>query len=69
MAELETDIPLPQAAVRILVEAGLMHPPDRVAPTPPDPIPQEERLALAEGLSQAPGRPQSEIVIEDRGER
>jgi hypothetical protein len=69
MAELETYIPLPQAAVRIQVEAGLMRPPDRIAPTPPDPIPQEERLALAERLSQAPGRPLSEIVIEDRSER
>jgi hypothetical protein len=58
-----------EAAIRILVEAGLMRPPDRVTPIPPDPVPQEERLALAERLSQAPGRPLSEIVIEDRGER
>ena len=56
-------------AIRILVEAGLMHPPDREAPPPPDPVSREERLALAKRLAEAPGKTLSEIVIEDRGER
>jgi len=57
------------AVVRILVEAGLMHPPDREMPPPPDPVSEKERQDLAERLSQAPGKPLSEVVIEDRGER
>ena len=56
-------------AIRILVEAGLMHPPDRETPPPPDPVPEQERLALAKRLAQAQSKPLSEIVIEDRGER
>jgi predicted DNA-binding antitoxin AbrB/MazE fold protein len=55
------------AAIRILVAAGLMRPPERGAP-PPDPLSEEERRALAERLAQAPGKPLSEIIIEDRGE-
>ncbi len=52
-------------AVRVLVAAGLMRP--RPSVIPPDPVPAEERRALAERLSQAPGQSLSEIVIEDRG--
>ena len=55
------------AAIRILVEAGLMRVPDRQASPPPDPVPEQERRALAESLAQAPGRTLSEIVIEERG--
>jgi len=36
---------------------------------PPDPVPEEERRALAERLARMPGKPLSEIIIEDRGER
>jgi len=54
-------------AIRILVEAGLMHAPDRQVPPPPDPVPEQERRALAESLTQAPGKTLSEIVIEERG--
>jgi predicted DNA-binding antitoxin AbrB/MazE fold protein len=57
------------AVIQILVEAGLMRPPDRDTPPPPDPVSEKERLDLAKRLSQAPGKPLSEIVIEDRGER
>ena len=58
-----------EAAIRILVAAGLMQPPDRESPPPPDPVPEEERRALAERLALAPGKPLSEIVIEERGEQ
>jgi predicted DNA-binding antitoxin AbrB/MazE fold protein len=58
-----------EVAIRILVEAGLMRPPDREMPPPPDPVSQEERRALAARLAQAPGKRLSEIVIEDRGEQ
>jgi len=56
-----------EEAIRILVAAGLMRPPQRGTP-PPDPVSEEERRALAERLAQAPGKPLSEIIIEDRGE-
>jgi len=55
------------AAIRILVEAGLMRAPDRQVPPPPDPVPEQERRARAESLTQAPGKTLSEIVIEERG--
>jgi len=55
-------------AVRVLVAAGLMRPPKTGTP-PPDPVPEEERRALAERLARMPGKPLSEIIIEDRGER
>ena len=56
-----------EAAIRILVAAGLMRPPER-GTLPPDPVSEEERLALAERLARAPGKPLSKIIIEDRGE-
>jgi predicted DNA-binding antitoxin AbrB/MazE fold protein len=56
-----------EAAIRILVSAGLMPPPQPGAP-PPDPVSAEKRHALAERLAQAPGKPLSELIIEDRGE-
>ena len=56
-----------QEAIRILVAAGLMRRPERAA-TPPDPVPEKERRALAERLGRAPGKLLSEIIIEDRGE-
>ena len=56
------------AVIRILVEAGLMRPPPQSAPLA-DPVPEQEREALAERLSRGKGKLFSEIVIEDRGER
>jgi predicted DNA-binding antitoxin AbrB/MazE fold protein len=57
-----------EAAIRILMSAGLMRPPQRGTP-PPDPVSEEKRQALAERLAQAPGKSLSELIIEDRGER
>jgi len=54
--------------VRLLVAAGLMRPRPRIDTLPPDPMSEAERSALAERLGRAPGKPLSEIVIEDRGE-
>lgn len=54
-------------AIQILVAAGLMTPPKKGTP-PPDPVSEEERAKLAEILGKIPGKPLSEIIIEDRGE-
>jgi predicted DNA-binding antitoxin AbrB/MazE fold protein len=53
-----------EAAIQRLVEAGLLTPPSGH----PDvaPLSREERLALAERLGAAPGKPLSEIIIEER---
>jgi len=53
--------------VRILIAAGLLQavPAQRLS-SPPS---KEERLALAEQWGRLPGKPLSEIVIEERGER
>lgn len=53
--------------LELLVKAGLINIPDRPTPPPPDPVSEAERRQLAERLGQAPGKPLSEIVIEDRG--
>ena len=55
-----------EEAIRILVASGLMLRPERGTP-PPDPVSEEERRALAERLGRAPGKPLSELVLEDRG--
>jgi predicted DNA-binding antitoxin AbrB/MazE fold protein len=54
--------------IRLLVAAGLMRPRPKKGTPPPDPVSEEERRELAERLGRAPGKPLSEIVIEDRGE-
>jgi predicted DNA-binding antitoxin AbrB/MazE fold protein len=53
-------------AVRVLVSAGLMRQPKRGTP-PPNPVSEERRRVLAERLGRAPGKPLSEIILEDRG--
>lgn len=53
--------------INILVAAGLVQPKPK-GPVPPDPVSAEERQRLAELLGRAPGKPLSEIVIEERGE-
>ena len=54
--------------IQSLVASGLMRPrPQRGAP-PPDPVSEEERRRLADIMGQAPGKPLSEIIIEERGE-
>jgi len=52
--------------LRLMVNAGLMRP--RPRHEPPPPLSDEERRALAEQIGRAPGKPISEIVIEERGE-
>ena len=49
-----------------LVAAGLMTPPPGHSDV--DPVSEEERRELAEILGKAPGKPLSEIIIEERGE-
>ncbi len=56
-----------EALIQRLVAKGLMRPRPR-GPIPPDPVSAEERKALADRLGRAPGKPTSEMVIEDRGE-
>ncbi|HQE93314.1 MAG TPA: antitoxin family protein [Anaerolineae bacterium] len=56
-----------EQVINILVKAGLVQPKPR-GPVPPDPVSAEERQRLAELLGSAPGKPLSEIVIEERGE-
>ena len=63
----ESDADAAEQAIRVLVAAGLMRPPSR-EPAPPDPVSEERRLALAERLGRAPGKPLSQIILEDRGE-
>ena len=56
-----------EAAIRILVEAGLLTPPPRRSDV--DPVSEQDRRELADRLGRAPGKPLSEIIIEDQGER
>lgn len=54
-------------AMHVLAVAGLLRP-KLEGPIPADPLAPEERQALADRLGRAPGRPASEMVLEDRGE-
>jgi len=53
--------------IQHLVAIGLMRPPEK-GPIPPDPMSEKERRVLADTLGRIPGKPLSEIAIEDRGE-
>ncbi len=53
--------------VQIMIKAGLMRH-RRPRHPPPDPVPKEERIRLAEKLGRVPGRPLSEIIISERGQ-
>ncbi|MFQ5343199.1 MAG: antitoxin AF2212-like protein [Anaerolineae bacterium] len=55
--------------VQRLVAAGLMRPRPKRGTPPPDPVSEEERRRLANLMGRAPGKPLSEIIIEERGER
>jgi predicted DNA-binding antitoxin AbrB/MazE fold protein len=57
-----------EALIQRLVAAGLMRPRPKRGTPPPDPVSEEERLRLAEIMGNAPGKPLSEIIIEERGE-
>jgi predicted DNA-binding antitoxin AbrB/MazE fold protein len=56
-----------KALIEKLIREGRLRPRPS-GPVPPDPVPEEERRALADMLGRAPGKPLSEIVIEERGE-
>ena len=55
-----------EAAIRMLVEAGLLTPPPHRPDV--DPVSEQDRRELADRLGRAPGKPLSQIIIEDRGE-
>jgi predicted DNA-binding antitoxin AbrB/MazE fold protein len=53
-------------AIRALIQAGLLTPPPGHSEVPP--LSEQERRELSELLGRVPGKPLSEIIIEDRGE-
>lgn len=55
-----------EEVIQNLVQAGLLTPPPGYSEV--DPVSEEERRELAEILGKAPGKPLSEIIIEERGE-
>jgi len=55
-----------EQVIEALVKAGLITPPPGHSKV--DPISEKERHELAEILGQVPGKPLSEIIIEERGE-
>jgi predicted DNA-binding antitoxin AbrB/MazE fold protein len=55
-----------EAAIRMLVAEGSLTPPPGRSDVPP--ISEQERVELADRLGSAPGKPLSEMIIEDRGE-
>jgi predicted DNA-binding antitoxin AbrB/MazE fold protein len=54
--------------IQSLVASGLMRARPEKATPPPDPVSEEERLRLADLMGQAPGKPLSEVIIQERGE-
>ena len=56
-----------ETAIRILVTAGRLTPPPRHSDVVP--VSEQERRELADRLGHTPGKPLSEIIIEERGER
>jgi predicted DNA-binding antitoxin AbrB/MazE fold protein len=57
-----------EEVIQSLVASGLMRPRPRRGTPPPDPVSEEERRRLADRIGKAPGKPLSEIIIEERGE-
>jgi hypothetical protein len=55
------------AVVRLLAAEGLITPPPCRSDV--SPVSEEELAAAAERLGRAPGRPLSEIILSDRGDR
>ena len=56
-----------ETLIHRLIAEGRMRPRPS-GPVPPDPLSEEERQTLADRLGRAPGKPASEMAIEDRGE-
>ena len=63
----DSDLEAAQAAVSELVASGVLTPPPGRSDVPP--ISEQARRELADRLGRAPGKPLSEVIIEDRGER
>jgi len=55
-----------EQAIQSLIAEGLLTPPPGHSDV--NPMPEEERRELAETLGKAPGKPLSEMIIEERGE-
>jgi predicted DNA-binding antitoxin AbrB/MazE fold protein len=66
-ATAEAENPI-KVLIQKLIREGRLRPRPG-GPTPPDPVSEQERLELADILGGAPGKPLSEIVIEERGKR
>jgi len=58
-----------EEVISLLVTAGLLRKPSAGGLRPPDPVSAQERSELAEILGRAPGKPLSQILIEERGPR
>ena len=56
-----------EQVIQSLVATGLMRP-RPIGTPPPDPVSEEERRRLADIMGKTPGKPLSEIIIEERGE-
>ena len=56
-----------EKVIQRLVQAGVITPPPGYSDL--DPVSEEERRELADIMGRAPGKPLSEIIIEERGER
>ena len=56
-----------EKVIQRLVQAGVITPPPGYSDV--DPVSEEERRELADIMGRAPGKPLSEIIIEERGER
>jgi predicted DNA-binding antitoxin AbrB/MazE fold protein len=57
-----------EEVIQSLVASGLIRPRPSRGTSPPDPVSKEERRRLADMMGKAPGKPLSEIIIEERGE-
>ncbi len=55
-----------EKVIQKLIKAGVITPPPGHSEV--DPVSEEERRELAEIMGRAPGKPLSEIIIEERGE-
>ncbi|HOU15046.1 MAG TPA: antitoxin family protein [Anaerolineae bacterium] len=62
----ETDSNAVEAVIQRLIARGLVRP-RPIGPVPPPPMSNKELKRLAGRLGKAPGKPASEMVIEDRG--
>lgn len=55
-----------EEAIQYLIATGILTPPPGHSDV--EPLSEEERRELAETVGKAPGKPLSEIIIEERGE-